>query len=71
MLPPPFLTPAETKISVLLSASVETFGVYRKRDIFVFILLYFFFRQGGGQKFLVSLGGGGGGGGYTTPKMRV
>ena len=28
----PFLTPAETKISVLLSASVEGFGVSRVRD---------------------------------------
>ena len=30
----PFLTSAETKISVLLSASVEKFGVSRMRDIF-------------------------------------
>ena len=28
----PFLTPAETKISVLLSASVERFGVSHMRD---------------------------------------
>ena len=28
----PFLTPAETKILVLLSASVERFGVSRMRD---------------------------------------
>ena len=36
----PFLTPAETEISVLLSASVERLGVSRMRD--------FFFRGGWG-----------------------
>ena len=36
MLSAPFWTPAETKISVLLSASVERFGVSRMRD-FIFI----------------------------------
>ena len=34
MLSVPILTPAETKISVLLSASVERFGVSRMRDFF-------------------------------------
>ena len=29
------LTPAETKISVLLSAAVERFGVSRMRDFFI------------------------------------
>ena len=36
----PFLTPAETKILVLLSASVERFGVSRMRD-FLFTFLGF------------------------------
>ena len=30
----PFLTPADTKISVLLSASVKRLGVSRMRDLF-------------------------------------
>ena len=32
MLSAPFTTPGETKISVLISASVERFGVYRMQD---------------------------------------
>ena len=37
MLLAPFLTPAETKISVLLSALVKRFGVSRMRD---FLIIY-------------------------------
>ena len=36
MLSAPFLTPAETKISVLLSVSVERFGVSRMRDFYLY-----------------------------------
>ena len=35
MLSAPFLTPAETKMLVLLSASVERFGVSRMRDFYL------------------------------------
>ena len=38
----PFLAPADTKILVLLSASVERFGVSRMRD---FLLLWLGFSQ--------------------------
>ena len=34
----PFWTPADTKTLVLLSASVERFGVTRMRDLFSYIL---------------------------------
>ena len=39
MLSAPFLTPAETKIPVILSASVERFGVSCMRDFFDSLLI--------------------------------